>query len=766
MPKNALYNVITAAIFNQSTAVLPDGVTLSKCKNNKGANYFLFELSPDNGFAIDNLTLKNHHLSVYENPLSSVDKSQYHYTAVFEDGESREYRLHVYFNYRDYCLWEPKLSLILPENKFVPVESKEHSDAFRTLAHIATNKLIDYLRATQNTVISNLQRGNESLEAQASLLSKKLDDNRAEYIACIRRLIDAHEELKKYVNNVQPVLSTVRYYKNLCDQLSLITESPIIATRIEENKAEPSATILLSDAKSDISDLKSEGTNTRVKKRSILDEVIKNLKERFLAYNEATEEQKPSLLVACFNELILYEMDVEDIGDFALLKLDIEEEGKKLLELFLIKKQYEKAEKLAPFYYLLTDNIFHLAMRRSPEDVGLLSFLLKNQIIPFDYKNFVIKEVSYSSLMAYYFEADISTPAKINSLDVLIKNGVSLMTLDKSGLPFAATLLSQPGHPLRPILERNAELTLDNPVFYKQLNSVLRVLASQSTCSKERKAQLTELIVSTNAALEAVSRKREISRLSHLPKAELNGGILKSDKARGLIDRLKLDPDIAGLEKTIQQKVITILKASKANRPKTKKSLGCIAQVNLDKYQEQLVNIDEHQLPTFERLKELFLTQQRNVIHFLELWDNLKDITTQGSRRISAKERNAIKGRQQQIINELGALTKKLYLPLQDLLKQDVLKSIDELEKTSSELAKTRERLEKTRNELARIREGIEKARNELAKTKEGIEKVKEEKKESEKQQVNAARASQSGLFASSDKPGSDAQSAIPQAGP
>lgn len=711
MPFNALYNVVNDAVFSKSG--LPVTVSLTKNIHSEGKEYFLFGLPVAGTTVIGDFTLNTHHLSVYERALTSVDKSQHHYTAFFTDKLGKQYRLHVYFDSKDYYLWEPQFSVMVSYNKFEVINNKEHDEAFKTLAYLSTNSLIEHLRSVQDSVITKFQKEYDGLETRAVILSKNLVSNRKEYLAIIDRQIKIQEELKKYSNNTKLIFSRIKFLKNVYHNiLAKKTEPSRLRLEVDMEESLQPEVVSGPEYKSSGYEIQENKSEELPKKSTVID-AIGDLTKRFLKCKSATVDQKIDLIVTCLSDLIPLELETNGLPELDLLRQDIEEIGKGLLQTLLISAQYDKATQLKLFFHLLGDNIFNLAIQRSVTDTHLLDFLLKNQIIPTNYKNFPIKSVIYSSVVGYYFESAIPVQAKINGLNTLIKNGVSLMALDKTGLPFAATLLFQPSHPLRSLLESNADLTLNNPLFYKQLNGVLLVLAAQLDCSKERQAEIKQLIDSNNILLDEVNSRKTIIKLSHIPPSKQKNTPLESSKANELIAKLRVDPEISALNRKIQHTTAVLLKKLRKEKASTLQSIGNISQVNLDTYKKALVDMEESELPTFDKLKELFHNQQKNVIEYLDLRFEFLNIKKSTHRGMSAKQSKAKKVEILDISTRLKKVDEQLASPLVSLLKakietkSKIIKGMDSLSNKIIVLKKQQSELEANLTKIRLERETI-----------------------------------------------------------
>jgi hypothetical protein len=713
MPSNVLFTLINETVFGKS--VLPAKVKLSQRATKEGKEYFFFELPVDGVTVIGDYTLQNHHLSVFPSPLTPSDKSEHHYSAFFVDKDGREYRLHIYFNAKDYYVWEPQFCIRdSVSTQFRVINTNDHDEAFKLLADLATKSLIAHLRLAQKTTITKLDAECADLETRATELSKDIAKNRKEYLATIDRQIQFLEELKKYSYNPKTIAAKIGLLDKTYEQFSIsqtdgdslgLTASAkdyVPSSKPEHKASKPEHKATKPEHKA--SKPEHKASSLSLASKPTLADSVEDINKSLMKYKTATEDQKPDILAALLTDLLALEIENDDCSELNLLRSQIEDLGKGLLEGLLITGKYDNASKLNGFYPLLTENIFNLAIKRSETNTGLLEFLLKNKIIPSNYKNFSINGVTYSSLVEYYFESDIPNKDKLNCLGKLIQNGVSLLGIDKTGLPYAAILIAQPSHPLRLVLENNPELTLNNPLFYKQLINVLSVLASQPECSNEKKAQLNQLIHSNTISLEILNQRKLISKLGHIPLSKQVTTPPESSNAKELLAKLEKEPAIIDLSKRIEQRTTTLLKQVSL---KLRKGIAEQSLDRLETYKTALLEAEVSKLPTYTKLKEQYHTLQKTVMEYLDLRYDL--LTFRSNRGASNKQCKSNGKALKDTFDKLDKVIVKLYEPLKFLRDS----KIEDCKVESERLAQNVARLELEMAEGKVKLEALEKARAE-----------------------------------------------------
>ena len=145
---------------------------------------------------VDDYIITEHHLSIYEGPITKTDAmSQYHYTAYLDDTNRKHYRLHVYFDINDHYVGDPHCAEILPGNSSASIDCQDNYYAFQSLAYLSTYQLVAYLRKQQRVEVQCLIKQHHTLEGLAVNLSKNLTQNKKNYLLTI-------EQAYRYIENI------------------------------------------------------------------------------------------------------------------------------------------------------------------------------------------------------------------------------------------------------------------------------------------------------------------------------------------------------------------------------------------------------------------------------------------------------------------------------------------------------------------------------------------------------------------------------------
>ncbi|CAM2784817.1 hypothetical protein [Legionella worsleiensis] len=197
MSKNALYNLIRDRS-RFSYVKKPTDITLLAQVHKSGAGYFLFPLSPAPISSLSGYRVTEHHLSVYERPLSALDaKSQYHYTALMQK-EGIEYRLHVYFDANDMPVGRPNLAEITLKKELITLDCKKNAQEFLQLAIDSRQNLIGFLRVFQDTVCKNLESQYKKCEAIAKGLAQDTPLNKLAYLEILQQQTNLLNQIIQY----------------------------------------------------------------------------------------------------------------------------------------------------------------------------------------------------------------------------------------------------------------------------------------------------------------------------------------------------------------------------------------------------------------------------------------------------------------------------------------------------------------------------------------------------------------------------------------
>jgi hypothetical protein len=654
MSKNKLYNAINELFFVQRMSLPPSLATLSFKTFASGNKYFLLELPIEHSLTIGPYTLTEHHLTVHELPSAKLDlKSQYHYTACFNDTTDNKYRLHLYFNAKDEYICEPLFSRITPENEFIPVDCLENHPAFKALACASIPDLVTHLRNQQNSLLNSLQIQSNELQESMEELSRDLTKNSPAYLLKTKSLIKIVEKQIEYLHQNEEALGLLQHLKRLekaIEQSRSATpkrvalsspkkEETKVHLRSHAPKRPKIAPTPLTTSKINLTALNAELENVKIKKG---DACIDSLVALINTVNDKELELELGISVA----------SPEELHNLHQLKIKLNQLGKRKLEFSIALGLCDRAQKLAPFYHLITIDPLVL----EEENSKLIEFLLENKLLSTQYKNFTVKEKTYNSLLDYYFNRKSIEKSTLECLDVCVKRGLSLMEIDRNTqLPFAALVLLEVNHPLKKILTDNSKLTILSPMFCKQLKQTLIVLSSQTTCPETRQKKIGALIGTIDANINLL-RSNFLSTTLEKATQEVSERAIScfgSEEMQRLFD----DPEVINLKTKIGNSMAILLpKLSHQEQIKIKKEAvdfykklktGADALNNLGK----LTTYEEHKKSTIE-----YLLKQLNAI---DLREELVDIQKELRGKISYKgkinrRQKQLERREKEIVNELN----------------------------------------------------------------------------------------------------------------
>jgi hypothetical protein len=667
MPKNVLYSVIQKKTSQENK--LPAGVTLVHQTNTAGSPYFLFNLPKTLG-KIGDYTLDNHHVSVF---YDMDGKSQYHYTAIFKDTHEHQFRLHIFYNSHDGYDNVPGLARIGADGGLIPVlDCEEYHEAFKALAKLSIAGVVTQLRKDQKELVDFLMASDAKLDKEAIELSKDLEKNQEAYVVSATKRIAVLEELLNYSNKDEIILGTLKFLINFRNSIESTTGSPrLLALESKDNKE--SSTVQASSAGEAATPagvtVKDEASTN--KKKTDLPQVISKLDKQLTKLKNLKADKLTDAIAALNISLVdieiaaleqHYKVTSTDIFALNTIRTSLGQlAGKRLQNILLSSDQpgrFTEAAKLSPFYKLLPETLIDFAL--TSNDDKLLEFLLKNKITSPDYNNFYVKNIPYSSLVDYCFKqaaaakvevavvpttpVDVATaahtplPAQAISkmgkilacFDVLIKNGLSFMEIDPtSGLPFAAVLLLNSKHPLRPVFEVNRKLTINNPMFLKQLNQVLHVILAQPDCAEGLKVIIPQLIV---------TNRERVGQLRNLDHSIIKAGdelALQAETLVGtkLVQKVNADPDIIKLDRQINAQFVKI---SKKLPVKVRSFVNREIEKTIEKMKESLAAFNNLEVtPKFKDVKKQALQMRKdglqdlaNVDEFLDLRNKISTTTS------------------------------------------------------------------------------------------------------------------------------------------
>ncbi|KGP63534.1 hypothetical protein EP47_12190 [Legionella norrlandica] len=718
MSRNALFNLVKDKI---NKAKISGAIDFSELTHSKGTKYYKFELPLDKEITIGEYTLSHHHVSIFEKPYGWIDSiSQYHYTAYFKNQLGTEYRLHVYFDSEDNFVNRPLFSRVTSENEYIPVDCEENEEVFKLLADRSTRDLVKYLRGEQQLVVEDLKKQFEVLESQLTGISESMR-GKEEHLEILDRQIDIQKSLLLYSNftpGIRKALKHLLSYKKALmaeiewssiSELTLIPiedkqeaeVEPVITRSVSAKREKPSS----SKKPSFFAEASSSKSHTVQKKPAKKEEDLSVLINKFKLQVEQIkaikleDEQLIKQVVNLYAEFKNidwkyefgdYSASIEDIKNLKALRTKIEGIGVNLLQRLLAKGQYQLAEEIAPFFPLLSSNMVLYALQFN--QAQLMALLLKYQTASIHFKDFAIKTVEYASIVDYCFKNSTPETNMLDILDLLVKNGESLMGIDKeTGLPFAAILLMQPNHPLRPVLEKNFSLTINNIKFYKQLNQMLNVLPSDFPFDAKTKDEIQELIKENQRKIELLKQGITYDLVNYNQQLDVTQ-YFHGTAGEEFVKRLNTDPDVMYNKKEIEKEFDLLLpKLPRIERISTVKAI----KMDLDKLRESLNAIEDFDvMPFFEDIKREVIKRQLLTLEMISLKSQLIEVQkevpkvvfgrklSKGQRRI-AQEQEAIIAR----MSEIAAVLDSPYDFYDDSFYEDLIDSLSKMRESLKHIA-------------------------------------------------------------------------------
>lgn len=517
MTNNALYHVISKQFFDIRTMI--NEVTLVCLNHKQGNDYFLFQLSLSHTVMIGDYQLMNHHISVYEGPLSKQDQnSQYHYTAYFKDNANKKYRLHVYYDQKDDVVGPISFCLCVNDSLFQPIHIEEKEQSLIELATESSRDLMVVLRQQQAHLIEEHQNQYDKLALMLNELSKDLQKNREAYLQLIEKQLSTLESLKNFSNANQYYIAVIKYLKQI--QASLLSEDTVLTEAHQK---------VISNTMEQSSD--SPVFNDTVAERFFLEGVppqqpllqtISNELEQFTRSFNALTKRTDDKVVPDTLELISNARQSLGLIAFDYVKVvgkekeslqalcnKLEKFAENLLKQLLLQEKFDQVLLMGSFFHTIPPQIFFLALMN--DKLNLLEFLLKNKIFNVQYPDIEIKHVKYRSPVDYCFKHCSPKSSKFGVLSVLFKHGASLMEVDESThWPFAAILLMDKAHPYHELLKKNAQKTLENPEFFKQLNHILQGLVLKQVGDHDYIEKTNALIQSTQEEFQLLMNEKKL----------------------------------------------------------------------------------------------------------------------------------------------------------------------------------------------------------------------------------------------------------------
>ena len=182
------------------------------------------------------------------------------------------------------------------------------------------------------------------------------------------------------------------------------------------------------------------------KDSSIVTETQKRMNRIDDLYDKLIKTQdnyiKALLLIDLNNQLFLFNIDLEKetsltsthIEALSKIEAKVIDQAKSLLQMALLKGDYDLARILSSFYGLISNDILVIALMQ--KNANLLTFLAKDLGLPINSYPINIKERSYSNAVQYCFLECIGSDSLLDCFSVLIKQGAQFNATSRSPIDY------------------------------------------------------------------------------------------------------------------------------------------------------------------------------------------------------------------------------------------------------------------------------------------------------------------------------------------
>lgn len=470
MSSNKLYNFVHTVLFKNNRQKV-DKATLFQHTHLNGTSYYLLQLPKKNNQFPEGLTLTEHHISIYEQPLNIIDKkSEYHYTALFTDQQRNTYRLHVYFNQFDEMIPPPHLALETGNQQYEPIAVNEFNVNWFDLSQKAINSVITQLRTKQNEQCTLFKNRIEPLDKRTVQLSANLAKNKKVYLNLLAEQIELSSQLN-VINSEEDNQKQIELLRTIYHQV----DSEIPSRRVRSKKTKKAASSAIESPKTDeleqekaIVSLKKQprSPKSNVKEEQFAPKINKLSDELLQVGAISNESEKATVIQVLFQQISELQLMVPSSQTNLIQMLKKMEQsiitiGRKHLHLLLAKNKFDAAAQLSPLFPVaLDETVFNKALLDLNAD--LLDFLLKNGRDKLEQFEPKINKKSYGSIIEYLFQCDLSSSKVAQCFQILLSHKISLLKNDSAGLPFLLPLIEDENHPLTKIFIKNLKSSPEN----------------------------------------------------------------------------------------------------------------------------------------------------------------------------------------------------------------------------------------------------------------------------------------------------------------
>ncbi|MCW8442684.1 hypothetical protein OQJ05_01280 [Fluoribacter gormanii] len=481
---NKLYNFIHTEIFEHDKQRF-DKATLFRQTHLNGTPYYLLQLPKKKNKFPEGLTLIEHHISIYEQPLNIIDKlSEYHYTATFKDKQRKTYRLHVYFDQLDAMISSPRLVLETSNQEYESTAGNEFDVDWLAVSKRTIGSIIAKLRDEQNNHCALLKNKIAALDKVTVQLSMNLEKNKKKYLTTLDQQIKLSTQLNA-INSREDMQKKIGLLETIYQKVDVEISSPRSSRKTKEiaSSATQSTTPEASQlTKADAANVRKTAISKKNKyfpinntaQEESLTPKINKLSDKLLQIGSTTDEsEKTAMIQDLFQriselQLIVSSSKVNSIQTLKKMEQSVISMGKKHLHSLLFKNKFNQAVQLsALFSVALDDTILKKALIEL--NANLLDFILKNK--KYDLEKFKLKihDKNYDSILDYLLQCDFSSSKAEQCFNILLTHKMSLLRNDSVGLPLLLPIIEDEKHPLANILLSNLEGSPENLHLLKQM---------------------------------------------------------------------------------------------------------------------------------------------------------------------------------------------------------------------------------------------------------------------------------------------------------
>jgi hypothetical protein len=505
MSSNKLYNFVHTVVFKSDNQKV-DKATLFQEKHLNGTPYYRLQLLKKNNTFPDGLTLTDHHISIYEQPLNTVDKkSEYHYTAIFNDKQKKTYRLHVYFDQFDEMVPPPRLALETGNYQYESIKVDELDVDWFTLSQKLSDSVIAQLRKEQNQLCTLLKNKIEPLEKRATQLSEDLTKNKKLYLKTLNQQIELRTQLHA-INSKEDKQQEIELLQQMYHTVSSEITVSYKKSKHESSSSVPAIIMGESNEKKTTISLKKQkvtSKNTKDKLNQLNQEFMQEMKmssDALLKIKSiANESEKGALIRNIYKHIEGLQLttppSLPNDSMQALNKMQqlITTIGKKHIHFLLSKNKYEEALELSSLFSVaLDDAIFNQALMQL--NSVLIDFLLENGNYNLDRFKPKINKKDYSSIMEFLFQCDLKSLKVVQCFDILLIYKISLLQKNSDGLPCLLPLIEDDTHPMTQILIKNLKKSPENA---RWLKGIIEYFKTQNDNFTQNIALHTRMITAT-----------------------------------------------------------------------------------------------------------------------------------------------------------------------------------------------------------------------------------------------------------------------------